>query len=215
MPLHQTDRTGRHGDSRWDIPRKRAFTSDIPDSTTSGSDIPEGHADRPPEVKYSERLTSPRRQDEDGTEGLCSPHMELEMAVIQLQRDVEDCRSELELARKQTLAVGVHVDAGSKILREVKLGIVPRGVRSHCMFEWLGRCHGGPTAAIPSGRRCTQGCFTGSGVSKGGARIFDKVVIRTLQRRPGDDPSIFATELETLARRASMDIELKIQLQMV
>ena len=39
-----------HGDSRWDVPRKRAlFTSDKPDSTTSGSDIPEGHADRPPD----------------------------------------------------------------------------------------------------------------------------------------------------------------------
>ena len=33
--------------------------------------------------------------------------------------------------------------------------------------------------------------------------------------RPGDDPSIFATELETLARRALMDIDLTIQLQMV
>ena len=100
------EETGRHRDSRWDIPRKRAlFTSDGPDSTTLGSDIPEGHADRPPEVEYSERLTSAKRQDEGGTEGLCSPHMELEMAVIQLQRDVEDCRSELELARKQTSAV--------------------------------------------------------------------------------------------------------------
>ena len=83
------EETGRHRDSRWDIPRKRAlFTSDGPDSTTSGSDILEGHADRPPEVEYSERLTLDKRQDEGGTEGLCSPHMELEMAVSQLQRDV-------------------------------------------------------------------------------------------------------------------------------
>ena len=90
------EETGVHRDSRWDIPRKRAlFASDGPDSTTSGSDIPEGHADRPPEVKYSERLTSAKRQDEGGTEGLCSPHTELERAVIQLQRDIEDCRSEL------------------------------------------------------------------------------------------------------------------------
>ena len=79
--------------------------TDGPDSTTAGSDIPEGHADRPPEVEYSERLTSAKRQDEGWTEALCSPHMELEMAVIQLQRDVEDCRSELELARKWTPAV--------------------------------------------------------------------------------------------------------------
>ena len=76
--------------------------------------------------------------------------------------------------------VGVHIDAGSEILREVKMGTVPRGVRGHCVLEWLGQCHGGPTAAIPSGRRCTQRSFTGSGVSKGEARIFDKVVIRTL-----------------------------------
>ena len=34
-------------------------------------------------------------------------------------------------------------------------------------------------------------------------------------RRPGDDPSIFVTELQRLARRASMDIDLKIQSQMV
>ena len=34
-------------------------------------------------------------------------------------------------------------------------------------------------------------------------------------RRPGDDPSIFAMELETLARRAFMDMDFKIQLQMV
>ena len=34
-------------------------------------------------------------------------------------------------------------------------------------------------------------------------------------RHPGDDPSIFATELETLAQRAIMDIDLKIQLHMV
>ena len=34
-------------------------------------------------------------------------------------------------------------------------------------------------------------------------------------RRPGDDPSIFAIELETLARRAFVDIDPPIQLHMV
>ena len=34
-------------------------------------------------------------------------------------------------------------------------------------------------------------------------------------RRPGDDPSIFAIELETLARRAFIDIDTSIQLLMV
>ena len=50
------------------------------------------------------------------------------------------------------------------------------------MFEWLGRCHGGPTAALSSGRGCTQRGFAGSRVSKGGARVFDKIVIGSLQR---------------------------------
>ena len=34
-------------------------------------------------------------------------------------------------------------------------------------------------------------------------------------RQPGDYPSVFAIELETLARRAFMDVDLEIQLQMV
>ena len=40
------DGTVLRRDNQWDIPRKRAlFISDGPDSTTSGSDIPEGHYD--------------------------------------------------------------------------------------------------------------------------------------------------------------------------
>ena len=98
-----------HKDSRWDIPRKHAlFTSDGPDSTTSGSDIPESHADRPQE--YSERLISRRPQNKGGTEGLCSPNME--MAVIRLQKDFDDCRTELELARKHTPAVALRPRGG-------------------------------------------------------------------------------------------------------
>ena len=47
------EETVTHRDNRWDTPRKRALSmSDGPDSMTSGSDIPEGHADRPPEVEY-------------------------------------------------------------------------------------------------------------------------------------------------------------------
>ena len=96
------------------------------------------------------------------------------------------------------------------------------------MLERLGRCHGGLAAALSSGRRFlyTQRSVAGSGVSASGARIFDKVVIRSLQLSrtsggiqasvsAGDDPSIFAIELETLARRAFIDIDISIQLQMV
>ena len=100
------EETGIHRDSQWDTPRKRAlFTSDGPDSTRSGSDTPEGHADRPPDVEYSERLMTDRRHDEGGTERPCSPHIKLEMAVIQLQKDFDDCRMEFEITRKLIPAV--------------------------------------------------------------------------------------------------------------
>ena len=97
---------GLRRDNQWDIPQKRTlFTSDGPDSTTSGSDIPEGHSDRPPEVEYSSILISGRPQDEGGTEGLRSPTRQLEIAVVRLQKDIDVCRTELELTRKQTPAV--------------------------------------------------------------------------------------------------------------
>ena len=101
--------TVAHRDRLWDIPRKHAlFTSDGPDSTTSGSDIPEGYADMPPELEYSEGLLSRRPQDDGRTERLYSPSMDLEKAVIQLQKEVDDCRTELELARKQTPSVALR-----------------------------------------------------------------------------------------------------------
>ena len=56
-------------------------------------------------MEYSERLITDKRQGEGGTEKPCSSHIQLEMVVSQLQRDVEDCRKERELARNQTPAV--------------------------------------------------------------------------------------------------------------
>ena len=106
----RSEETAIHRDSRWDIPRKHAlFTSDEPDSMTSGSDIPEGYADRPPEVDDSEGLIPKRPKDDGGTRRLYSPSIELEKVMMQLQKDVDDCRTELELARKQTPAVTLRL----------------------------------------------------------------------------------------------------------
>ena len=48
-----------------------------------------------------------------------------------------------------------------------------------------------------------------------GRRAEYKHQFQRVARQPGDDPSVFAMELETLARRVFMDVDLKIQLQMV
>ena len=207
-------------------------TSDGPDSTTSGSDIPEGHADRPPEVEYSERLTSANRQDEGGTERLCSPNMK--MAVIQLQRDVDECRTELELARKQTPAVTLRPQRWSGLTstpvprysgksnweqyREVFEAIVCSNGWDDVTAALQLLSHLNVALLVPESRRVVTGFLIKSLSDQYNALGHLAEYKRQFQRafrRPGDDPSIFATELEMLARRAFMDIDTKIQLQMV
>ena len=94
-------------DNQWDIPRKRAlFISDGPDNTMSGSDILEGHYDRPPE--YSDIPKSVRPHDGYVAEGLCSPIRQLEKAVVRLQQDIAVYRAELQINRTQTPAVSTR-----------------------------------------------------------------------------------------------------------
>ena len=100
------DGTVLRRDNQWGIPRKRAlFASDGPDSTTSGSDILEGHYDRPPEEEESDIPNSGRSHDGYVAEDLCSSSRQLKKAVVRLQQDIADYREELELNRTQTPAV--------------------------------------------------------------------------------------------------------------
>ena len=155
----------------------------------SGSDTLESHADRPPDVEYSERLMTEKRQDECGTEILCSPHMKLEMAVIQLQKDFDDCRTEFEITRKLTPAVDRRPPRQARFMSAP----VPRySGKSNWeqyreIFEAIVCSNGWDdvTAALQLLSHLDGDAlkrrFADSGVSAGGARIFDKVFIRPLQ----------------------------------
>ena len=234
--IGQPEETDRLGDSLWDIPRKRAlFTSHGTDSTTFGSNTLESHADRPPDVEYSEILIKDKRQGEGGTERPCSSHIHLEMAVSQLQRDVEDCRAERELAKNQTPAVTLRPQRRSgytstpvprysgksnwEQYREVFEALV-------CLNGWddvtaalqlLSHLDGDAlnvALLVPESRRVKPGFLIKSlseHYNAPGRLAEYKRQFQWAFRRPGDDPSIFATELQTLARRAFMDIDLKIQ----
>ena len=110
------------------------------------------------------------------------------MAVIRLQKDFDDCRREFELARKHTPAVALRPPRRSGFTKTP----VPRySGKSNWeqyreVFEAivcskrLGRCLGGLAAALSSRQRCSQRRLAGSGVSASGARIVDKIVIRSL-----------------------------------
>ena len=152
--------------------------------------------------------------------------------MVRLQKDIDDYRTELELTRKQTPAVAPQPPRRSGFTSTP----VPRfsgksnWEQYHQVFEAI-VCSNGwdnvTAAALSSGRGCTQRCFTGSGVSASGAlslsdhysspgRLAEyKRQFQRAFRRPGDDPLIFAIELEMLARRAFIDIDPLIQLQMV
>ena len=159
--------------------------------------------------------------------------MDLEKAVIQLQKEVDDCRTELELARKQTPAVALRPPRRSGFTSTP----VPRYSRESNweqyreVFEAIVSSNGwdGVTAAldgdalnvtllVSESRRVVPGFlikslsdhYNAPGRLAGYKRQFQRAF-----RRPGDDPSIFVIELETLARRAFMDIDTSIQLQMV
>ena len=165
--------------------------------------------------------------------------MELEIAVIQLHRDVDECRTELELARKQTLAVTLRPQrrSGFTSMPVPRYSGKSNWEQYRELFEAIVCSNGWDdvTAAlqllshldgdalnvallVPESRRVVPGFlikslsdhYNAPGRLAGYKRQFQRTF-----RRPEDDPSIIAIELETLARRAFMDIDTKIQLQLV
>ena len=165
--------------------------------------------------------------------------MKLEMAASQLQRDVEYCRAELKLARNQTPAVTLRRQRRSGFTstpvprysgksnweqyREVFEAIV-------CSNGWddvtaalqlLSHLDGDAlnvALLVPESRRVKPGFLIKSlseHYNAPGRLAEYKRQFQRACRRPGDDPSVFAAELETLAQGAFIDIDLKIQLQMV
>ena len=220
------DGTVLRWDNQWGNPRKHAlFVSDGPDSTTSGSDILEGHYDRPPEEGYSD-------VHNNGCE-------HLEKAVVRLQQDIADYSAELELNRTQTPAVSTQPPKRSGFTSTS----VPRfsgksnWEQYRQVFEAIVRSNGwdSVTAAlqllshldgdalnvvllIPESQRMLPGFLMNSlsdHYNSPGRLAEYKRQFQRAFRRPGDDPSIFAIELETLARRVFVDIDPRIQLQMV
>ena len=88
------------------IPHKHAlFVSDGPDSTSSGSDVVEGHYVGPSDDGYPGVAQSGLLQEGDSQEEIYSPSRQLEAAVGRLQQDIADYRTELRLNRMQSPAI--------------------------------------------------------------------------------------------------------------
>ena len=203
------------------IPHKRAlFVSDGPDGTSSSSDVVES------------RLL----QEVDSQEEVYSPSRQLEAPVVRLQQDIADYRTELRLNRTQSPAIL------SRPMKRSGFTSTPVPKFSSWeqyrqVFEAIVRSNGWDdvTAAlqllshldgdalnvallVPESRRVLPGFLVKSlsdHYSSPGRLAEYKRQFKRAFQRPGDDPSVFAIELKTLARRAFVDIDPLIQLRMV
>ena len=173
----------------------------------------------------TERLITDKRQGEAGTEKPCSSHIQLEMAVSQLQRDVEDCRAERELARNQTPADTLRPQRRSGY-KSTPVPIYSRKSnweQYREVFEAIVCVNGWDdvTAALQLLFHLDGDALNVALLVPEYRRVKPRFLIKSLSehynapgrlaeykrqfqrafRRPGDDPSIFATELQALARR--------------
>ena len=174
-------------------------------------------------------------------EELGFPHKTLERAVTQLQKELDYCRTEFEITRRLTPAPVVNHrqqrqarftstpvprysgKSNWEQYREIFEAIV-------CLNGW-----GDVTAAlqllahldgdalnvallVPESQRAVPEFLINSlsdHYNSPGRRADYKRQFQRVVRRPEDDPSVFAIELETLARRAFIDIDSSIQIQIV
>ena len=188
------DGTVHRRDNQWGIPHKRIlFVSDGPDSTSSGSDVVEGHYGGPPDDGYPRIANSGRPQKVHSQEELHSPSRQLEEAVVRLQQEVADYRTELRLNRTQTPAISTRPTKRSGFTS--KLGAISRHGSSAAAFS-PGRGYALNVALlVPESQRVLPGLLVKSlsdHYSSPGRLAEYKRQFKRAFRRPGDDPSIFA-----------------------
>ena len=227
-------------ENRWDIPRKRTyFGSDGPDSMSSGSDVTEAQRWWPPDGGYPMVAQSGLSDENDFLEESWSPSRKLEDAVARLQKDIAEYPKELrhsgvkgpaslsQTMRRSgftstpvprylgkssweqyrhvfeaiacsngwddvTVALQLLTHLDGDALNVALLIPEPQQVLSVVLMKSLSEHYGSP-GRLAEYKRQFRGVF----------------------RHLDDDPSVFAIELETLARRAFADIGSSIQLQMV
>ena len=91
-------------ENQWGIPHKRAlFGSDGPDSTSSNSDVVEGHYLDPPDDGYPVVTQSGLLHENDYREEAWSPSRRLEVAVARLQKDIADYRKEISSVQRSAV----------------------------------------------------------------------------------------------------------------
>ena len=222
---------------QWDGPHKRiSFDSEDPESTLSGSETRPGW---PPDDMCADSTRYKGSFDEREREGLQLLSPVVRRKVLKLQRDLEEAKAESRYLRARPVDSPV-VDTNRS---RFTMTPVPRydGVSDwdqyREVFEVIVASNGWDdlTAAlqliahldgealnvallVPNDQRKRPGVlvetltahYTSPGRLAKHRRQFEQ-----MQRPPGEDPAAFAISLETLARRAFVDVDPAVRLQLV
>ena len=224
----------------WDGPHKRIlFESEDPDSTVSGSETQEARPGWPPDDMCVDSTQYRGSFDDRDREGLRLLSPMLQQRVLKLQRDLEDAKAESRYFRTKRLENPVVTQKRPRFTstpvpryaggsnwnqyREVFEAIV-------CSNGWdevtaalqlIAHLDGeaiNVALLVPEAQRILPGVLLktlSSHYASPGRLAKHKRQFERMTRPPGDDPAAFAIELETLARKAFMDVDASVRLQLV
>ena len=224
----------------WDGPHKRIlFWSEDPESTLSGSETQETRPGWPPDDMCADSTRYKGSFDDRDREGLRLLNPLFQKKVLKLQRDLEEAKAESQYFRARQVDSPVITTNRPRFTSTP----VPRynGVSDWDQYREVFEaivCSNGwdeMTAAlqliahldgealnvallVPKGQRRRPGVlletlsahYNSPGRLAKHRRQFEQMI-----RPPGEDPAAFAIALETLARRAFVDVDAAVRLQLV
>ena len=235
-----TDVPDDMGRMPWDGPHKRIlFESEDPDSTASGSDIQEVRPGWPPDDMCADSTQYRGSFDDRDREGLRLLSPTLQQRVLKLQKDLEEAKAESRYFcanrsenpvvtpnRPRFTSTPVPRYAGGSNwdqYREVFEAIV-------CSNGWdevtaalqlIAHLDGealNVALLVPEAQRILPGVLLktlSAHYASPGRLAKYKRQFERMTRPPGDDPVAFAIALETLARKAFVDVDASVRLQLV
>ena len=201
--------------------------------------VTEAQSGWPPEDEYPEVAQSGWPPEDEYLEETRSPRVELYDVVARLQKELEEFRAESGYSIARRSAIPAQTSGGSGFTSTsvpMYAGKFNWDQYRH-VFEAIVCSNGcdGVTAAlqlvshlegdalnvallVPASERVLPGVLVGALSenygSPGRLAEYSRQFERT-SRSPGDDPSVFAIELETLARKAFADVDASVCLQLV
>ena len=224
----------------WDAPHKRIlFESEGPDSTSSGSGIQEARPGWAPDNVYPDSTQYGQLAENRDSEEIRLPGFTLEQRVFKLQKDLEEAKAESRYLRANRSATPV----GTPIRPRFTSTPVPRYAggsnwdQYREVFEAIVCSNGWDevTASLQLVAHIDGEALNVSLLVPESQRVLPGVLLKTLSahyaspgrlakhkrqfermtRPSGDDPAAFAIELETLARKAFVDVDASVRLQLV